>query len=1500
MKNINLQWLASEQYLSLDKTNVRMSGNIKCVLCQNGTIGFETIDSTSDLSSLEYKGFVCNKSEGYLTNLQRFCNKFKSLNQMYDVIPIVTSTTKFIEQYNTIYNYGAYRQQNDLLQKHSIRFFAPLWTYKILPTRFVILQLNSDSFIHEQMFNNGMIVASFDLSRNSDYGKFIYTLLDNQNFKKSCCETDLENGFGWTGIDPYTGYIHTAYEHNIESYLANERTLLEQDNAISNGWMRNGIICQNLLNLEFAFSDENAKYGYNTYIGFYCNEQEYDELIHKSENALIVSETSEAIKRYAPINTSNTELNTPLNDVLHHIGTSNHIVDNQIGLPDPIMWMHFNTTPQVDTRIQIWQKQNLLFEYVIDKSDVTASSESKIFDNICTHIDEASINMLGVYSEHFNNNLILYIPSYNPDKYELTIEVPYNAVLNKSTSGAIIFNPYLRDALVTKTFNNAEFIKIDNVDYEIIDTYKMYDGLAYIRTDIPQEILDEQKYINFYSVEHPKTKVLIPISHGQFYIENEDPHTELDFNTISDAYGKRMTEIFYKYQFWNVEKFNEFKAKYSVLPNNIFTDNSVSKDDFPNGLQKSYEEIKELIATAAVQDKYGHFIKGINQTTGVAYRFDAGNDDNPYNRFDENNSDYSKNLNKTYPFIIRFANPFGIDATNNPYLNNIALQYGVSNFCPDIKQIRTEEALTHSWYLIEGKDFNFFEDSRFTELTISNSIPSEWYIIDEHGQLCKLFVKNGQIFDTITTEDLSERKLAIKRNGKYFRQVVIDYASIFKSTKNDAYNQLKIQNTKNGLFFDTYAWTTIEKITNTDTRYRAFFKGVEYDFEGNFDNYRFSVILITSINSEKPFELIDNTVFKTLTLIIYNKISAYNLTTLNGKIPYTFDQIFLYYANKTYADNLSIIDYTSEFGTKIGCNFRNLIKPKNITGASPKIHIKTSIKHELKEFDVYPYFYFDQFEVINDKLIPTTKITPLFCISSEKDTDFTKLATSGKSMSWNFVKTFVSLDDSSTRDYKVVRITAQRIHYVNQECIWCEDITVEPYPEGTPFVSGNQSLWELIDEGFSNISEHTFYKELCSFGNDSQTVWYDGQYETLVPTLTSYKVRSLKHDFWFRIDKNIDLENSTNNWLKRFTYTIDENTFFSFNDNAEEYLKLFVVDHIANKYIDTDFENLVTSLFDYSNFWTQCNELSKNSSIIFKSIEGSIQRMYENLSFGILSKKIESTPIDLTRISKNSREEQIEELYKKKLGISKPVNTMIISSLYYDNESIVRGKRFKFPITRYKFDYAPLFERILVPMSDTTNIPPYIPTVFNNRKLYAKQVAVYHEELSTVYDDLTLNATSGDNPYRTMNDGEYAIPFVMSPTPLRNYVSKIFSYNTSFDVEIENYTKPMSILSKLYEIFSDKVFTQAMLSDYEQMTKDAVCAAVKPDVHDILPSNIDIEYNIIELAFKRFYRDCFLNQYKCKQCIDNNGNKIDFSIDNDILILTGSYTGNLTLTFEQI
>lgn len=131
------------------------------------------------------------------------------------------------------------------------------------------------STFKEKILNKATAIKTFDLRENTKIGRYIRSIFNNPGFSKAPLEVS------W-GYDSYTYFkgvsvnegVYTKKGELLNEYFSRSSSdgMIDFEDYLTSGFSRNGIICPNLLNLEFLFNDDESElYTINRYLGFYVS-----------------------------------------------------------------------------------------------------------------------------------------------------------------------------------------------------------------------------------------------------------------------------------------------------------------------------------------------------------------------------------------------------------------------------------------------------------------------------------------------------------------------------------------------------------------------------------------------------------------------------------------------------------------------------------------------------------------------------------------------------------------------------------------------------------------------------------------------------------------------------------------------------------------------------------------------------------------------------------------------------------------------------------------------------------------------------------------------------------------------------------------------------------------------------------------------------------------------------------------------------------------------------
>jgi len=118
------------------------------------------------------------------------------------------------------------------------------------------------------------IVATYDMSENSEIGKYLRKIQSSSNYRESLIDARFEENIMtyYHGVNYNSGVYDIKGEY-LYDFFINPTTQIEFDEFMTDGFIRNGIISYKYLNLEFLFNDSEAPlYSINRYFGLFVDE----------------------------------------------------------------------------------------------------------------------------------------------------------------------------------------------------------------------------------------------------------------------------------------------------------------------------------------------------------------------------------------------------------------------------------------------------------------------------------------------------------------------------------------------------------------------------------------------------------------------------------------------------------------------------------------------------------------------------------------------------------------------------------------------------------------------------------------------------------------------------------------------------------------------------------------------------------------------------------------------------------------------------------------------------------------------------------------------------------------------------------------------------------------------------------------------------------------------------------------------------------------------------
>lgn len=281
-----------EKSFFIIRTNPALTGNVKLVISSNYNLYLESFNANETLRKQRFKHFLIKNDEYWKEVLSDFFDgvENKTIFEVENLNDISETYTDFKFQFDDTYFSGA-QFVEDNWYSEEYEYTAPLYlkTSK-LPTDFIILRLdglgsltedtNSSNF-RERFINNWKFVTSFDLTENSNLGKWIKKNFINDisfpQFPMIINHGDIDLS-QLSGIDILKSGWSTKYINLIETQSKNS-PIFRSEEYFTKLWENNSLIYPHIINFKFLFDDTPAtptslrKYSINRYIGFYVDEK---------------------------------------------------------------------------------------------------------------------------------------------------------------------------------------------------------------------------------------------------------------------------------------------------------------------------------------------------------------------------------------------------------------------------------------------------------------------------------------------------------------------------------------------------------------------------------------------------------------------------------------------------------------------------------------------------------------------------------------------------------------------------------------------------------------------------------------------------------------------------------------------------------------------------------------------------------------------------------------------------------------------------------------------------------------------------------------------------------------------------------------------------------------------------------------------------------------------------------------------------------------------------
>ena len=281
------------------RTNPKITGNVKVVVDSSNNTFIESIDANDELAKSKYKAVKTSASSSYQFDVARVFSNMPS-DLFYDVKKTSSDYSvldNYGAQFDLDYCYGSFSVNSDSY-KEEFGIFTPIWLENNIPDYFIIFRVdgpvtvnNKDAVtenanaatvdnpvnIKDLFLSKAKIIKTFDLTNSTNIGRYLRNYKTAEGFPVSAINfttrSDQPTYFNGISIDKPGGFTSKA-ENIYNTFFVTDRTIIENDFFITNGFERNRLTCANIINLEFLFDDPDAKsFEINRYFGLYVNEE---------------------------------------------------------------------------------------------------------------------------------------------------------------------------------------------------------------------------------------------------------------------------------------------------------------------------------------------------------------------------------------------------------------------------------------------------------------------------------------------------------------------------------------------------------------------------------------------------------------------------------------------------------------------------------------------------------------------------------------------------------------------------------------------------------------------------------------------------------------------------------------------------------------------------------------------------------------------------------------------------------------------------------------------------------------------------------------------------------------------------------------------------------------------------------------------------------------------------------------------------------------------------
>jgi len=283
----------------LIRTNPKLTTNVKLVVDSNENLYLESFSANPELSSSRYKAFKVSSTSSYDRDVYSFYSRFTLPStlayQTYQNNSDLSTMGNYDDQYENFYTAGAESISSEVYPE-DLGILAPIWLEEQIPDYFVVFRTNgpvnsnlvnktnplsgieeasTSIAFNEKILNNSVIIKTFDLRPGSKLGDYIRNYRNASNFPESPFFASYTKGEPsmFRGISYDKGGFIEKGEYLYDEFFTKDKTIIENEFFVTEGFQRESVISANLINMQFLFSDVYAEnYSINRYFGLFANE----------------------------------------------------------------------------------------------------------------------------------------------------------------------------------------------------------------------------------------------------------------------------------------------------------------------------------------------------------------------------------------------------------------------------------------------------------------------------------------------------------------------------------------------------------------------------------------------------------------------------------------------------------------------------------------------------------------------------------------------------------------------------------------------------------------------------------------------------------------------------------------------------------------------------------------------------------------------------------------------------------------------------------------------------------------------------------------------------------------------------------------------------------------------------------------------------------------------------------------------------------------------------